>query len=111
MTHIAKGYVYRNLDEDENGDPKPGYVGRSPRGNFVLVARPGNTLSDDEVAALGLDDLEDHTDYDKVIDAANKKGAPVTARHPDSGEVLMKVKGKWATTPEALGQTEEDDDE
>ena len=97
--HTAKSYVYRNLDEDDHGNPKPGYVGRSPKGNYVLAARPGQTLTDEQVDELGLEDLEDHTDYKAVLEVADKKGAPITAKRQD-GSVGLKVKGKWATGDE-----------
>ena len=72
MSHVAESYVYRN---EETGK---GYVGRDVIGAATLIARPGTVLSDDEVAALGLEDLRDHTDYDAVYARAVAKGALVT---------------------------------
>lgn len=77
MSHVAESYVYRNLDGG------PGYVGRAPKGNFALVARRGDTLSDEEVENLGLPDLKDRTDYKKDLAEARKRGAPVTVRSDD----------------------------
>lgn len=90
---IAKSYVYRNLDTEDDGTPKPSYVGRSPRGNFVRVGKPGQAFTDEQVADLGLDDLEDHTDYDALLAVAIEAGAPVTFRRED-GSIGVKVKGK-----------------
>lgn len=86
--HVAQSYVYRMSDGT-------GYVGRSPQGNGKLIARRGDTLDDETVKALGLEDLEDHTDYAAGIKAANEVGAPVTAVRED-GSIGVKVKGKWA---------------
>lgn len=76
--HIAKSYVYRSLDR-----PGEGYVGRAPRGSVELVARPGAVLTDEAVQELGLSDLEDHTDYNRILAEAVEAGAPITVRIPD----------------------------
>lgn len=89
MMHIAEESVYRNLGDG------PGYVGRSPQGTFVRVGRKGQAFTDEEVEALGLEDLKDHTDYDAILAAADEAGAPVTARRED-GSIGVKIKGKWA---------------
>lgn len=96
VTHIAESYVYESLDEDEAGNPLPGYVGRYPRGNFRLVGRPGATLTDEQVAALGLEDLKDHTDYEARLARAHERGMPITFRRDDNSIGLM-ISGKEAT--------------
>lgn len=89
MSEIAHSYVYRNLDTGQ------GYVGRSPRGNFELIARRGQAIDAETIAVLGLSDLEDHTDYEAVLAEAEAAGAPVTAKRAD-GSIGVKVGGRWA---------------
>lgn len=97
MTHIAKGSVWEVYDAQ--GRVSHGYVGRSVEGNARRIARRGDVVADEVVEALGLDDLEDHTDYDAILEAAKANGAPVTARRED-GSVGVKVGNKWATGDE-----------
>ena len=68
----AESYVY----ESRTGGP--GYVGRHPRGDMKLVARPGQEVDAETMARLGLTDLEDHTDYDTIGVEAREAGAAVT---------------------------------
>lgn len=82
MSHVAESYVYRSTDGG------PSYVGRSPRGSFVLVARRGQTLTDEQVEELGLEDLKDHTDYEAVLNAAAEAGAPMTMLN-EAGAVIV----------------------
>lgn len=57
---VAESYVYQNPDGS-------GYVGRSPQaGGAKIIAYRGDQLADEVVAALGLEDLADHTDYSKA---------------------------------------------
>lgn len=83
MSHIAESYVYQK-------DDGSGYVGRSLRGNAVLIGRKGDEFSDEDVRSLGLSDLKDHTDYDKIMAEARASGAPITVLGED-GSVISVV--------------------
>lgn len=75
--HTAKGTVYRDTETGR------GYVGRHPTGSMQVVAKRGAVLTDEQVAALGLDDLDDHTDYGAIMAKAVEDGAYVTVRTAD----------------------------
>jgi len=82
LSHVAESYVYQK-------DDGSGYVGRSLVGNGVLVGRRGFVFSDEDVAAWGLEDLKDHTDYDAVLAEAKAKGAPITVKAKDGSIVSV----------------------
>ena len=71
MSHVAASYVYER-------DDGSGYVGRSFVGNGAVIGRAGTVFSDEAVEALGLTDLEDHTDYESILAEAEAAGAPIT---------------------------------
>ncbi len=81
MSHIAESYVYQK-------DDGSGYVGRSFEGNGVLIGRRGAVFSDEDVSALGLSDLIDHTDYEAGLAEAKAKGAPITVRDEATGSII-----------------------
>ena len=85
MSHTAADTVWRGPDGD-------GYVGRRPPAGYTTIATKGQTLDDETVAELGLEDLEDHTDYDAIIATATKAGAPITVRDEKTGRIKSVVK-------------------
>lgn len=90
MTVYATTYVYRNPDGS-------GYCGRSPQSGATLAARPGDVVDDATIAALGLNDLDDHTDYAAIYAAAVDAGAPITVPDKDGTTVIKAVKATAAT--------------
>ncbi len=87
MSHVAESYVYQK-------DDGSGYVGRSLVGNGVLVGRRGSVFSDEDVAAWGLEDLKDHTDYDETLAAAKARNAPITVLDKDGSVVSVGGPGR-----------------
>lgn len=88
MTQVAKAHVWVSTDGG------PNYVGRAPRGNFVKAHPRGTVLTDEQVAELGLADLEDHTDYDGILAEAKANGVPYTELSTDeNGDPVVVVVG------------------
>ena len=71
MSHVAESYVYQ-------ADDGHGYVGRSFVGNGVVIARRGDELSDEDVEALSLEDLED----------LDKGGSVISVGGPDESDIV-----------------------
>ncbi len=82
LSHIAASYVYQK-------DDGSGYVGRSLVGNGVLIGRRGDTFTDQDLEGLGLEDLEDHTDYESILAQAEATGAPITVLAEDGSVVSV----------------------
>ncbi len=95
--HTAASYVYRV--QEGFADAGKGYVGRCPQQAFPgqgveLIGRRGATMTDEEVKALGLSDLDDHTDYGHTADWETQYTLPPKSAAVRDGRAKGKVQKK-----------------